>query len=70
MNALKSLLSLLVLTLHLGGAAWLWTVEGWQSALAWGVLFPIMAGVLLMIHDVIRRLLSPLGPASNPRSAE
>jgi hypothetical protein len=70
MNALKSLLSLLVLTLHLGGTAWLWAVEGWQSALAWGVLFPIMLGILLMAHDVIRRLLSPLWPASKAGSAE
>lgn len=70
MNAPKSLLSVLILTLHLGGTAWLWAVEGWQSALAWGVSFPIMLGILLMVHDVIRRLLNLLWPASKSGSAE
>lgn len=56
---MKNVFAALVLFIHLAGSAWLWIVEGWVSAVAFFLIFAIVSGTLLNLHDAVSGIFRP-----------
>ncbi len=56
---MKTFLAALVLVFQLSASIWLAVSEGWVSGLVFFIVFAVLAGILLMVHDVVSSLFRP-----------
>ncbi len=56
---MKTFFAALVLLFHLSASIWLAVSEGWVSGLVFFIVFAVLAGILLMVHDAVSRLFRP-----------